>query len=104
MYIQHILKFNSYFLFSQSFPTLSIFMDCSMPGFPVLPLSWSLLKLMFIELMMPSNHLLLCMPLSSCFQSFPASGSIPISQLFTSGSQRFGCSSSASVLPMNIQG
>ena len=40
---------------------------------------------------------------SSCFQSFPASGSFPISQLFASGGQIIGVSASASVLPMNIQ-
>ena len=38
-------------------------MDCSTPGFPVLPISWNLLKLMSIELVMPSNHLILCHPL-----------------------------------------
>ena len=32
--------------------------------------SWSLLKLMFIELVMPSNHLILGLPFSSCLQSF----------------------------------
>ena len=37
-------------------------------------------------------------------QSFPASGSFPMSWLFTSGDQRIGASASASVLPMNIQG
>ena len=47
--------------------------------------SWSLLKFMFIELVMPSNHLILCVPFSSCLQSFPASGSILMSQFFTSG-------------------
>ena len=41
-------------------------------------------------------------PFSSCLQSFPASGSFPISQLFTSGGQSIGAS--ASVLPVNIQG
>ena len=41
-------------------------------------------------------------PFSSCSQSFPESGYFPMSQLFTSGSQRTGASSS--VLPMNIQG
>ena len=41
---------------------------------------------------------------SSCPQYFPASGSFPKSQLFTSGSQSIGASTSASVLPMNIQG
>ena len=40
---------------------------------------------------------------SSCLQSFPASGSFPMSQLFTSGGQCIGVSASASDLPMNIQ-
>ena len=42
-------------------------------------------------------------PFSSCFQSFPASGSFQMSQLFTSGGQRIGVSASASLLPMNTQ-
>ena len=42
-------------------------------------------------------------PFSSCLQSFPASGSFLMSQLFTSGGQSIGVSASASVLPMNIQ-
>ena len=42
-------------------------------------------------------------PFSSCLQSFPASGSFPVSQLFASGGQSIGASASASVLPMNIQ-
>ena len=41
-------------------------------------------------------------PFSSCFQSFPASGSLPV-RLFTSGGQSIGASGSASVPPMNIQ-
>ena len=41
--------------------------------------------------------------LFSCLQSFPASGSFPVSQLFTSDNQSIGVSASASVLPMNIQ-
>ena len=43
-------------------------------------------------------------PFSSCLWSFPASGSFPMSWLFTSGGQSIGASASASVLPMNIQG
>ena len=43
-------------------------------------------------------------PLSSCLQSFPPSGSFPMSQFFASGDQSIGVSASASVLPMNIQG
>ena len=65
-------------------------------------ISWSLLKLTCIESMMPSNHPLSVTPFSSCPQSFPASGSFPMSQLFKSGGQSIG--TSTSVLPMNIQG
>ena len=42
-------------------------------------------------------------PFSSCLQSFPASGSFPMSQFFASGGQSIGASASASFLPMNIQ-
>ena len=42
-------------------------------------------------------------PFSSCLQSFPASGSFPVSQLFASGGQIIGVSASTSVLPMNTQ-
>ena len=65
--------------------------------------SQSLFKLMSVELVMPSNHLILCHILSSCLQSFPESGSFPVSQFFASGSQSIGASASASVLPVNIQ-
>ena len=43
-------------------------------------------------------------PFSSCPQSFPASGSFQISQLFTAGGQKIEALASASILPMNIQG
>ena len=42
-------------------------------------------------------------PFSSCLQSFPASGSFPMSQLFASGGHSIGASASASLLPMNTQ-
>ena len=45
---------------AQSCPTLCDPMDCSMPGLPIITNSWSLLKLMSIEMIMPSNHLILC--------------------------------------------
>ena len=63
--------------------------------------SQSLLKLMSVESVMPSNHLILHRPFSSCLPSFPASGSFPISQFFASGGQSTGAS--ASDLPVNIQ-
>ena len=66
--------------------------------------SWSLLRFMSIESVMPSKHLILCCHLLLCLRSFPALGSFPMSQFFVSGGQRIGVSTSASVLPMNIQG
>ena len=65
--------------------------------------SWSLPKLMSVELVMSSSHLILCCPLLLLLQSFPASGSFQMSQLFASGGQSIGVSASASVLPINIQ-
>ena len=70
-----------------------------MPDFPVHHQPQSLLKLMSIELVMTSKHLVLFSP---CLQSFPASGSFPMSQFFSSGGQSIGAS--ASVLPVNFHG
>ena len=67
-------------------------------------ISQSLLKLMSIKSVMSSNHLTLCLPFSSCLQSFPASRSFPVSWLLASSGQSIGASVSPSVLPMNIQG
>ena len=65
-------------------------------------LSWSLLKLMSIELVMPSNHFILCR-LLLLTSIFPRSGSFSMSQVFASGGQSIGVSASTSVLPMNTQ-
>ena len=73
-------------------------MDCSTPGLPV----QSLLKLMSIESVMPSNHLILCRPLLPP-SVFPASGSFPMSQFFVSADENNGVSASASVPPMSVQ-
>ena len=78
-------------------------MSCITPGFPVLHCLPGFAQTHVFEWMMPSNHLILCHPFSSCLQSFPASGSFQMSQFFTSGSQSIGALASASVLPMNIQ-
>ena len=65
---------------------------------------WSPPKPMSIELVMLSNHLTLCSLLfSSLTQSFPASGSFQMNQLFASSGQSIGASASASVSPINIQ-
>ena len=50
-------------------------MDCSIPGFSAHHQLLEFAHLMSIELVMPSNHLILCHPFSSCLQSFPGSGS-----------------------------
>ena len=62
------------------------------------------LKLMSIESVMPSSHLILCHPLLLRPQSLPAPESFPMSQLFAWGGQSTGVSASVSVLPMNTQG
>ena len=58
----------------------------------------SLLKIIPIEMVMPSNHLILCYPLLLLISIFPR-----IESFFTSGGQSIGVSALASVLPMNIQ-
>ena len=70
-------------------------------------ISQSLLRFMSIELVMPSNHIIFCCSLLqkgiNLFSLFTASGSSPMSQLFTSGGQSIGASASATVLPMNTE-
>ena len=65
--------------------------------------SWRFLKFMSIELMMPSNHLILCCPLLLLPSIFPSVRVFPMSQFFASDGQSIGVSASASVLSMNIQ-
>ena len=100
----------------KSLPTISLVQfSCSVMSDSVIPWtaayqaslsitnSQSLLKVMSIKSVMPSNHLILCHPFSSCLQSFPAPGSFPVSQLSASGGQSIKVSASTSVLPMNTQ-
>ena len=66
-------------------------------------ISWSLFKL--ISLSQWCHPTISCpVTLFSCLQSFPASGSYPMSHLFILGGQSIGPSAVASVLPMNVQG
>ena len=65
--------------------------------------SKSLLKLVSIESVMSSNHLILCCPLLFPPSICPSIRVFPMSQFFTSGSQSIGVSASVSVLPMSIQ-
>ena len=77
-------------------------MDCSMLGFSVHHYLPEFSQIIVHWLVMLFNHLTFCH--SFCFQSFPASVSFPMSQLFTSGGQSNGASAIASVLSVNIQG
>ena len=65
--------------------------------------SRSLLKLLSIESVMPSKHLILCHPLL-LLSIFPSIRVFPVSHFFTSHGQSIGASASASVLSMNFQG
>ena len=78
-------------------------MDCSMPAFPVLYYlpEFAQTHVHWVGDAIQLSHSL-SPPFSSCPQSLPALGSFPKSWLFTSGGQSIG--TSASVLPMNIQG
>ena len=69
----------------------SVTQDCSTPGFPVYHQLLEFTQTHVIESVMP------------CLQSFPTSGSFPVSQFFASSGQSIGVSVSASVLPMNTQ-
>ena len=80
--------------------TLCSPVDCRTLGFLVLHYLQEFAQT-HVKSMMLSNHLILCRPLVLLPQSFPASGSFPVSQLFASGDQSIGASSS--VPPVNIQ-
>ena len=64
--------------------------------------SWDLCKLVSIESVMPSNHLIICHPLLLLPSIFPSIRSFQISQFFASGGQNIGVSALASVFPVNI--
>ena len=64
---------------------------------------WSLLKIMSTESLMPFNHLILCCSLLLLPHFSPGSESFQMSQVFASGGQSIGVSTSASVIPMIIQ-
>ena len=89
---------------TRSCSTLCNPMDSSTPGFPVhhhLPEFAQTHVHRVGDAIQPSHPVI---TFSSCLQSFPASGSFPMSRLVESGGQSIGASVSASVLPMNIQG
>ena len=83
-------------------------MGCSKPGFPVLHYLPGFAQThVHVQLVSQWCHPTIwssVVPFSSHLQSFPASGSFPVSRLFASGGQSIGASASTSVIPMNIQG
>ena len=87
---------------TQSCLTLCNPTDCSTPSLPVITTSQSSNSCPLSQWCYPTISSF-AVPISSCLQSFLASGSFQMSQLFTSGGQNIGVSASASVLPMSIQ-
>ena len=88
---------------AQLCPTLYDPMDCSTPGLPVSPIPRVYPNPCPLSQWCHSTISSSAVPFSSCPQSFPASGSFQMSQLWVSGGQRIAVSASASVLPMNTQ-
>ena len=88
---------------TQSCPTPCDPMDYSTPGLPVPHQLLELTQTQSIELVMLSNHLILCHPLLLLPSIFPSIRVFPNESFFTSGGQSIGVSASATVLPMNIQ-
>ena len=97
----HPIQFSSV---AQSCPTLCDPMNCSTPGLPVHHqlLEFTETHVHWVSDAIQPSHPL-SSPSSSRLQSFPASRSFQMSQLFASGGQSIGVSASASVLPMNTQ-
>ena len=91
-----------FYLVSKSYSTLCDTMDCSMPSFPVphYILEFAQTHVSWVGWCY-STRLFSVIPFSSCSQSFPASRSFLLSQLFASDDQSIGAS--ASGLPMNFQ-
>ena len=87
----------------QSCLTLWDPMDCNMQSSLFFIIFQILLKLMSIETVMPSNHLILCHALPFLPPIFPSIRSFPMSWYFESSGQSIGASASAPVLPINIQ-
>ena len=92
---------NQFSSVAQSCPTLSNPMNCCMP---VLPIHHQLQESTQTHVHWVGDAISSSViPFSSCPQSFPASGSFQMSQLFASDGQSIGASASTSVLPVNTQ-
>ena len=102
--LSHLLNPFSCCSIAQSCLTLCDPMEYTRQASLSFTISWSLLKLMFIESVMPPKHLILYYPFLFLPSIFPSKRIFSMNWLFTSGGQSIGASASASVLPMNIQG
>ena len=99
-YDYYIVQFSSV---THLCPSVCHSMDCSTPGLPVHHQLPVLLKLMSIELAMPSNHLILYCPLLLPSSTFPRIRGFPMSRFFISGGQNIGASASTSILSIITQ-
>ena len=88
---------------AQSCPTLYDPMEYSIPGLPVYHRLSEFTQTHSIEFVMPSNHLILCLPLPLLHSIFLSIRIFQISWFFESDCPSIGDSASASSLPMNIQ-
>ena len=87
---------------TQSCLTLCNPMDCSTPAFSFHHQLLELTQTHVSQVMMPSNHLILCYPLLFLPSIFPSIRVFSNESVFASGGQSIGVSASASVLPMSI--
>ena len=85
-------------------PTLCNSVDCNTPGFPVLHHSWTMFKLMSIELVMPSNHLILCSSLLLLPSNFPSIRVLSNELALYMRWPKYWSFNFSIVLPMNIRG
>ena len=102
LHIHYIIDINNNFvrwillsLVTQPCPTICNLMECRTPGVPVhhkLPEFTQIHVHRVGDIIQPASSVI---PFSSCLQSFPASGSLPMSQFLTSGGQNVGASASA---------
>ena len=100
---KHIFSLLQFSSVAQTSLTLCDPLDCSTQASLSITNSCSLLKLMFIELVMPSNHLILCYPLLFLPSIFPSIRVFPKESVLPIRWPNIGVSASASVLRMNIQ-
>ena len=96
-YCNFVVLFSQFSSVAQSCLTLCDPLDCSMPGLPVHHSSWNYSNSCPLSWWCHQTISSSVVPFSSCLQSFPASGSLQMSQFFPTGGQNIGVSASISV-------